>query len=69
MGFGTRQPTSNDLPNNSNNPWGSQNDLLDDVAVLLNDLGKRCSICKRVVLNLHLKTKDGINYCPDHEPK
>ena len=69
MGHLSRLPNSNDPPKYSSNPWGSQNPNLDDIAVLLNDMGKRCSVCKRVVLNKHVKEKDGIDYCPDDEPK
>lgn len=69
MGYMGRMPGSNDVPRENNNPWGPQNDLLDDVAVLLNDLGKRCCTCKRVVMNKHLMVKEGKNYCPDHKPQ
>lgn len=69
MGFLSRQPTSNDIPKGEVNPWGSQNDYYDDFAVLVNGDGKRCCVCKRVVLNRWLKIKDNKNYCPDHEPR
>lgn len=68
MGYLSRLPNSNDPPQkSSNNPWGSQNPCLDDIAVLLNELGKRCNVCKRVVLNRYLKGKNGVYYCPDHQ--
>ena len=66
MGFLTRQPGSNEIPSSQANPWGSQDDCYDDVAVLLNGGGKRCCVCQRVVLNSHILQKDGRNYCPDH---
>jgi len=70
MGFGSRKPNSNDPPKDlSDNPWMSKDDCLDRVTVLLNGLGSRCSICKRVIMNRHLTCKDGIYYCPDHKPK
>ena len=68
MGFMTRTPDSNDPPFQEKNPWGSQNDLLDDTAVLLNNLGRRCCICKRVVLKAHLTCETGRYYCPDDAP-
>lgn len=69
MGFGSRKPNSNDPPKEQTNPWGSQNECYDDTAVLLNGDGKRCCVCRRVVLNSHLKVKDGKRYCPDHAPE
>lgn len=70
MGFLTRKPDSNDPPKDfSENPWGPKSDVLDDVAVLLNSMGKRCCRCRRVVMNEHLKEKDGKHYCPDCESK
>lgn len=65
MGFGTRQPTSNEPFLDKPNPWGPQDDIRDDVAVLLGNDGKRCVECKRVILNEHLKEKDGRPCCPD----
>jgi hypothetical protein len=59
MGFGTRQPTSNDLPGTPSR-WGG-NELMDDVALVLNGLGARCQTCTRVTRNQHLQ--DG--KCPD----
>ncbi len=68
MGFLSRLPNSNDPPKNSSNPWGSKNpEIIDDTAILLNEMGKRCSNsdCKRVVLNAYLKMKGEKYYCPD----
>lgn len=68
MGFLTRQPTSNETPSAKLNPWGPVDGIQDDISVLLGGGGKRCCVCKRVVLNEWLKVKDGKNYCPDHDP-
>ena len=65
MGFGTRQPTSNEPFPDRSNPWGPQDGIRDDKAVLLGEDGKRCAGCKRVVLNKHIKEKNGQPYCPD----
>ena len=40
MGWYSRLLTSNNPPRDSSNPWGPKNDVLDDVAVLLNEMGK-----------------------------
>ena len=66
MPFGCRKPIP-DNPVVNENPWGSQNPCYDDIAVLLNRAGKRCSKCKRVILNRYLKYKDDDEkpYCPD----
>jgi len=66
MGLASRKPNSNDPPKKSSNPWGSQNPMYDNIAVLINGDGKRCCVCKRVVINIHLKYKEGLPYCPDH---
>ena len=65
MGFGSRQPNSNDLPRYEGNPWGPQDGISDDFSILVGGHGKRCNDCKRVVLNRYLKEKNGLNYCPD----
>jgi len=65
MGYLSRQPTSNDPPKFQDNPWGAQDGIRDDIAVLLGEDGKCCATCKRVILNEHLKQKDDKNYCPD----
>lgn len=67
MGLFSRQPV--DLPQTRDNPWGSQDACVDDKAVLLGQMGKRCCVCKRVVLNRYLVEKDDGVYCPDHAPK
>ena len=66
MGYLSRHPTSNDSPRRNDNPWGPKDDIRDDVSVLLNEEGERCTYCKRVVLNCHLRERDGKPYCPDH---
>lgn len=58
MGYLSRLPNSNDPPSNSWD-YGPQ-EPHDDVSVLLNGLGKRCSGCKRVTMNRCLT--DG--HCP-----
>lgn len=68
MGYLSRKPTPNELLNSSN-PWGSQDPYLDDIAVLAFGLGKRCSVCNRVVIHRYLKHKNERPYCPDHFPK
>ncbi|MEK7664845.1 MAG: hypothetical protein AAB361_01745 [Patescibacteria group bacterium] len=65
MGFTSRKPDSNDPPKKPSNPWGNQNPELDDVAILLNNLGKRCCVCKRVALNRYIKPIYENPYCPD----
>lgn len=66
MGFGSRKPTSNEPGSIINgNPFGSQDDVRDDYSVLLNGEGKRCSFCKRVVLNKYLKYKYNKPCCPE----
>jgi hypothetical protein len=66
MGNLSRLPCSNEAPVQQENPWGSQNPCFDNTAVLLNNLGKRCCVCERVIFNEYLSVKDGKNYCPDH---
>ena len=68
MGYLNRKPTPNE-PLSSPNPWGSQDPCLDDIAVLINGMGKRCSVCNRVVIHRYLKYKDERPYCPNHFPE
>lgn len=37
------------------------NDVLDDFAIMINKMGKKCSVCKRVTLNRYLED----DICPD----
>jgi len=63
MGFQTRKPTSNDPPRaKSSNPWIGENNIVDETCLLLNDLAKRCTICKRVI---RIKYLDENQHCPD----
>lgn len=66
MGYMSRQPTSNDRPlpqpSNDKNPWLEENDLLDEVALLLNGSAKKCVECKRTTRVHHLDTN---KRCPD----
>jgi hypothetical protein len=64
MGFGTRKPTSNELPHVEENRWLKTNDCMDEVALLLNDMAKRCISCRRAISNEYLV--DG--KCPDCRP-
>lgn len=49
----------------SDNPWGPRDGKMDDCCVLLRKEGRRCVGCRRVVLNKHIKEKEGEPYCPD----
>ena len=64
MGFGTRQPTSNDSPraNTEKSPWLEENEFMDEFALLLNRLAKRCTVCRRATRLRHLDSK---GVCPD----
>lgn len=64
MGYLSRQPTSNDPPQPTENPWGGD-ELMDDAALLLNDMARRCVACKRVTRSTFLQEKAGQPYCPD----
>ena len=60
MGHMSRLPNSNDPPPINPSPYGGD-ETVDDIALLLNDLGKRCGDCKRVIRKRFLQ--DG--QCPD----
>ena len=65
MGFGSRQPTSNDQPRKGEgkSPWLGESDCVDEFALKLNGLAKQCvGQCKRMTHIRHLD-KDGL--CPD----
>ncbi len=65
MGYLTRKPTSNDINSqDKRSPWGGD-ELLDDTALLIGQLGKRCAGCKRVTRNQFLENK----LCPDCREK
>jgi formamidopyrimidine-DNA glycosylase len=65
MGHLSRKPTSNEPPSDDYNPWGPQDGIRDDISVLLGEEGKRCTDCRRVILNEHIKKKRGKPFCPD----
>lgn len=67
MGFGTRQPTSNEGPDDSLRPWGAD-EMMDDVALLLSGMAKRCYACLRAVRTEFQKNHGGHIYCPDDAP-
>ena len=62
MGFWSRQPTSNDQSRTNQNPWLGENEFMDEVALLLNGMAKRCTVCKRSTRLRHL---DSNEHCPD----
>lgn len=64
MGYMSRQPTSNDPPRSreDKSPWLDGNELLDEVALLLNGSAKRCVECKQAV---HVRYLDSNQHCPD----
>lgn len=64
MGFGTRQPTSNEPPIVQGNCWLKTNDVMDETALLLGDDAKRCISCKRSTSNEYLVE----GKCPDCRP-
>ena len=64
MGYGSRTPTSNEPAPHQDNPWGGD-ELMDDFALMLNGLAKRCGGCQRVIRNKYLKTVADSKLCPD----
>jgi hypothetical protein len=66
MGYGSRQPTSNDPPRSrpQGNPWIEETEVMDSIALLLAHMAARCTGCKRPVRNKYLKD----NKCPDCRP-
>lgn len=64
MGMFSRLPNSNDPPRAKSN-WGSQSEIYDDFAALLNGDAVRCVNCKCAVITKHQRpAKQGI-LCPD----
>gem|GEM_PF-5035296 len=61
MGSQTRTPTTNDTPKPAKSPWLSVNDCLDETALLLMEMARHCTGCKRTTDIEHLV--DG--RCPD----
>ena len=64
MGFLSRQPNANEVFWGDQKLWGGD-ELMDDVALLLNDLAKRCAQCERVIRNKYLREHNGQKFCPD----
>lgn len=66
MGYGTRQPTSNDPPRRSTSSrWLEETELMDETALLLNGYARRCRGCRRATRIRHL---DAERLCPDCAP-
>lgn len=63
MGNLSRLPNDNRVIPPRCNPWGGHSDVLDDTALLLNEIAKRCTKCQRVIVNKHLRKKDDKPYC------
>lgn len=61
VGYGIRQPTSNDLPSMVGNRWLDTDEWEDERALLITGRAARCRKCERATSNRHLE--DG--YCPD----
>ena len=65
MGFGTRQPTTNDAPRPSaqeKSPWLGESDTMDETALVLSGLVKRCrGVCNR---RTHIRNLDEHGRCP-----
>lgn len=61
MGWFSRLPTSNDPPR-EHSKWGSQSDVMDDIACLLSGTAKRCRECKKPTMLKHLNDQ---GHCPD----
>lgn len=64
MGFGTRQPTSNESAvSKERSPWLETTDLLDETALILSGMAGRCSgPCRRLTSKKHLNEN---RHCPD----
>lgn len=64
MGYLSRQPTSNDSPRpkTGKSPWLGEGEMMDETAMLLNELAKRCVVCNRAT---HVNYLDESQRCPD----
>lgn len=60
MGYGTRKPTSNDLPEKKSQ-YGPQFPE-DDFSAIVGETGVRCRGCKKIIMTRHLDDK---RLCPD----
>lgn len=67
MGYLSRFPTSNDPPRpSSDNRWIEETDAMDEVALLLNGLAKRCRQCNQAARLKYLDKEH--RRCPDCRP-
>ncbi len=63
MGFCSRTPTSNDLPDpKPKSPWLEPNDVEDELFLLISGKAQRCIACQRATRLKHL---DQDFHCPD----
>jgi hypothetical protein len=64
MGYLTKGPSSNEVRRETSNtsPWLEENELMDEIALLLNGMAKRCVKCRRSTRTNHL---DQDQRCPD----
>jgi len=66
MGHQTRKPTSNDIPSSGNGGLAAcevYNGIMDDFAITLNGLGKRCKKCKLVAYHRNLNKEQICKTC------
>lgn len=68
MGHLSRLPNSNDPPVPTTK-WGSQSEIYDDFAALLNGDALRCVKCRCVVITKHQTKVPGGISCPDCKDK
>ncbi|KKU48512.1 hypothetical protein A3H10_02285 [Candidatus Uhrbacteria bacterium RIFCSPLOWO2_12_FULL_46_10] len=64
MGYLNRKPASNDppQPKEGKSQWLGETELLDETALLIAGLAKRCAKCDRATRTKHLDTEQR---CPD----
>lgn len=64
MGHMSRLPTTNDTPRpqNRNEPWLGENELMDRTALILSGSAKKCVACLRLT---HISNLDINCLCPD----
>lgn len=63
MGFLSRRPTDNDSPRGpSASPWIEETDVMDETALLLAGLARRCIACRRAC---RIRYLDALGRCPD----
>lgn len=61
MGYLTRKPDSNDLPEPTDHPWADENEIMDITALCLNGLVVRCLRCNRWTRKSYISN----GLCPD----